>query len=408
MVERRRVLPSRRSAAVLAVLVAVIALAVLLSPGDEGAAGAAQVPQADSVVLERLPTKLSDPTSRELMAARTALASDPQNLRHAVRVARMDIQQARARSDPRFLGYAQAALGPWWELESPPPPVLLLRATIRQSTHDFERALADLDALVKLTPDDAQAWLTRSVVLGVRGRYDEARQSCQPLAGRTSPLVLAVCHASLEGVTGDAAGAYERLSRATRRSASLEEQSWASSILGEIATRRGDVPGAEQSFKRALAADPDDAYVLGAYADLLLDQARPAEAAALVQGRSVNDALLLRLALAQVAIHGRNADELVSDLRGRFEASHLRGDTVHRREEARFELGLLHDAPKALELAKANWEVQREPWDVRVLLESALAAHDPAAAAPALAFLDEHHLEDPVIRSIAARLRGAP
>jgi hypothetical protein len=93
-------------------------------------------------------------------------------------------------------------------------------------------------------------------------------------------------------------------------------------------------------------------------------------------------------------------------LGARFEASHLRGDTVHRREEARFELELKGDARAALALARANWDVQREPWDVRVLLASAVAAGEPGTAAPALAFLDEHHLEDPRIRALAARLRG--
>jgi uncharacterized protein (TIGR02996 family) len=399
---------SRRSAIVLGLLAVVIGAAVLLSPRDKGARGAAYVPASDSAVLEKLPVRVGDPRVRELSSLRASLAADPKNVALAVRVARLDIEEARARSDPRYLGYAQAALATWWDLPEPPPPVLLLRATIRQSVHDFDRALGDLDALVKLTPDDPQAWLTRSVVLGVRGRYDEARQSCAPLAGRTTPLVIAVCTASLDAVTGDAAGAYERLSAVARRSPRPDEQAWASSVLGEIAVRRGDVPAAERDFKSALASDPDDAYVLGAYADLLLDQGRPAEAAALVRARTVNDALLLRLALAEVALHGPRADELVSDLSARFDASHLRGDTVHRREEARFALGLLHDAPRALALAKANWDVQREPWDVRVLLESALAAHDPAAARPALDFIDQSHLEDPVIRALAARLRAAP
>lgn len=36
---------------------------------------------------------------------------------------------SRARSDPRYLGYAQAALGTWWDSPSP-PEVRVLRATI--------------------------------------------------------------------------------------------------------------------------------------------------------------------------------------------------------------------------------------------------------------------------------------
>jgi len=93
-------------------------------------------------------------------------------------------------------------------------------------------------------------------------------------------------------------------------------------------------------------------------------------------------------------------------LAARYDASRLRGDTVHRREEARFVLGVKHDARGALELARGNWAVQREPWDLRVFLEAALAAKDPAVAAPALAFLDENHLEDGRIRAIAQSLRA--
>jgi Tfp pilus assembly protein PilF len=403
---RERFLPTRRSGIVLGVLAAAIALAVLLSLGDKSARGGPYVPAADSAVLQELPSRVKDPASAELSGLRRALLADPNNVMLGTRVARLDIQESRARSDPRYLGYAQAALGPWWELPNPPPPVLLLRATIRQSTHDFDRALVDLDALVKLTPGDPQAWLTRSVVLSVRGRYDEARASCAPLLGQTSPLVIAVCNSSIDGLTGSAAKAYAELSKAMGQSRSADERAWAESTLGEFAVRLGDPAHAEESFKAALAVDPNDAYVLGAYADLLIDLHRPKEAVVLVKDRTINDALLLRLALAEAALHGKDEEAHIQELRARFDASHLRGDVVHRREEARFELGLEHDANKALELAKANWEVQREPWDVRVLLESALAAKDPAAAAPALEFLDEHHLEDPMIHAAADRLRA--
>jgi tetratricopeptide (TPR) repeat protein len=401
-----RLLPTRRSAIVLGALAVAIALAVVLSAGNKGARGAPYVPAADSVVVEELPARISDDRSRTLALLRKELAAHPDDVTIATRLARLDIQEGRARSDPRYMGYAQAALAPWWDLETPPPPVLLLRATIRQNQHDFDRALADLDALVKRTPDDPQAWLTRSVVLGVRGRYDEAKQSCLPLAGQTSPLVVAVCKASVDGLTGDAKGAYARLTDAMRLSQSADERAWAESTRGELAERLGDTPHAEESFKAALTSDPNDAYVLGAYADLLLDVERPAEAAALVRDRTINDALLLRLALAEKAMRARGLEEHTDELRARFEASHMRGDVVHRREEARFELGLLGHADQALDLAKANWEVQHEPWDVRVLLESALAAHDPAAASPALEFLDAHHLEDPVIHGEAERVRA--
>ncbi len=84
----------------------------------------------------------------------------------------------------------------------------------------------------------------------------------------------------------------------------------------------------------------------------------------------------------------------------------MRGDTVHRREEARFTLDLLHQPDRALDLARANWDVQREPADARILLETALAAGHPDAAAPALAWQRDNHVQDARLDALAARLHA--
>jgi hypothetical protein len=101
-----------------------------------------------------------------------------------------------------------------------------------------------------------------------------------------------------------------------------------------------------------------------------------------------------RFALALQAQHSKELPAQVEQLRDRFEASRLRGDRVHLREEARFTLHLL-DAPKsALKLAQENWQVQKEPADIRILLEAALAAHDAAEADAARDWLRKTSLED--------------
>jgi tetratricopeptide (TPR) repeat protein len=366
-----------------------------------------RTPASDTEVLERLPLGSSDPRIREQDRLRRILAANPNDLRTALTLARLDTELSRARSDPRFLSYAQAALGPFWDMPSPPTEVLVLRATIRQSQHDFDRALVDLDRVIAVDPGNAQAWITRSVVLAVKGRYAEAKASCQPLPRLASDLVFAVCETAIDAVTGSAGPAYERLQAVIARSPGLSpaENEWAVSTLGEIALRLGHEADAEKHFRAALGLDPDDPYVLSAYADLLIDQERPAEAEKLLRGQTDNDNLLLRLALAEADTHSKDAAAHAELLRARFRASHLRGDTVHRREEARFVLGLEDDPSAALALARANWDVQREPWDIRVLLEAAHAARRPKEAAPALEFLDANHLQDPRILAIAAKVR---
>jgi hypothetical protein len=83
---------------------------------------------------------------------------------------------------------------------------------------------------------------------------------------------------------------------------------------------------------------------------------------------------------------------------------------VHLREEARFTLHLLAAPEAALELALGNWQVQKEPADVRVLLESALAAHNPEATDAVRQWLKESRLEDVQLARLMsqARIPGDP
>ena len=77
-----------------------------------------------------------------------------------------------------------------------------------------------------------------------------------------------------------------------------------------------------------------------------------------------------------------------------FSVEEQRGEAVHRREQARFLLDVAHDSSAALGAAQENWQVQREPADVLILLRAAHAAGRPDAAAPALQFVRQHGLED--------------
>jgi hypothetical protein len=59
-------------------------------------------------------------------------------------------------------------------------------------------------------------------------------------------------------------------------------------------------------------------------------------------------------------------------------------------------------------LAQANFAVQCEPQDLRVLLEAALAAGKWKAADPALALLRETGLEDPHLQGLVSQLTTPP
>jgi len=338
------------------------------------ARGEPYVPATDDVVLERLPEKI-DPSLRALKRMRAGLAADPRNLELATAYARRAIEASRASGDPRFLGAAQAALAPWCSDPAAPPAATILRATLRQSQHDFDGALADLDRVIART-NDGQALLTRATVLTVQGRYPAAREDCARLVRRTSALVVATCDAGPASLAGDADAAYRRLMAQLARSADDEGvRTWSLTLAGEIAARAGNAAAADAHFAAARALDPRDAYLKAAYADFLLDQDRAREVVALVEADERNDALLLRLTLAEQRLPERARAYAAhrAELADRFDAARRRGDVVHRREEARYRLAIAGDAAGALALARDNWAVQREPADLRILADAARA-----------------------------------
>ena len=386
----------------------VSALAALLLTIASAARAEPFLPTDDSLVIERLPTPAGG-TQRELRALREELTRNPDDLAAAIRLARRYIEIGRADFDPRYNGRAQAVLQPWWNLDPPPTAVLLLRATLRQNRHEFEPALTDLSAVLAADPRNPQALLTQAVILQVVGRHDDARRSCARLTLLTTPLIAAACLADVASVSGQAARAYALLRRALDAApdAAAEVRLWALTALAEIAVRAGDPTAAEQDFRAALALGIKDAYLLGAYADFLLDRGRAAEARDLLAGETRADPLLLRLALAEQALGAPALSAHVAALNARFAASRMRGDTVHLREEARFALHLLSDPVTALQLATENWRVQREPWDARLVLEAALAADAPSAAVDVLHWLEATGLEDPHIARLVRRVRDS-
>ena len=367
-----------------------------------GAQAAPFIPASDEETLERLPLSPGDPALRRLRDMGARLKDSPSDLPLALRVARGYVELGRATGDPRYVGYAQAALAPWWGLERPPAEVLLLRAALRQRLHQFDAALADLAEVLRAEPRNARARLIRATVLQVTGAFDPARADCERMTGLTLELIRRACLANVDAVAGRLADAYDDLRRASESAASAppEIRSWILTMLAEMAARADKNEAAEAHFRAALAFAPDDFYLLGAYADFLLDRGRPAEVETLLQGKDSVDPLLLRLALAARARNANALGSRVAQLRDRFEASRLRGDAIHLREEARFVLALIGDPKAALKLATENWRAQKEPADIRILAEAALAAKDFAALGMARDWLNATGFEDAQLTKI--------
>lgn len=366
---------------------------VLLDASGAHAATDQFVPLDDTVVVERLRERPLDQTDLAFRAARARLRTAPTLLPLAEEVAQRSIALARRDGDPRHIGVAYAALTPWLSLADPPVTVRLLRATLLQSVHQFEPALGELEEVLRRQPRNAQAWLIRATILQVLGRYAEAQASCERLPPLGASFYAQACLAELSSLTGHASEGHAQLAALQANPRVGTDVRWLSLVMAEMEERMGDFGAADRHYREALATSPD-AYTKAAYADFLLDRGRAAEVIDLLGGEQRADPLLLRLALAYRAQHRAEWVATVAALQARFDAARLRGDRVHLREEARFELELRDQPQRALPLAIQNWAVQKEPADALILLHSAAAAGTPEQAKTVVAFIRANHVTD--------------
>ena len=146
-----------------------------------------------------------------------------------------------------------------------------------------------------------------------------------------------------------------RPTKPTRRSG--QPRRWARSRSGSGAAR---TPAGMSSGTRSRAGD---SYVVGAFADLLLDDGRARAAADLVRDRTENE-VLLRLVLAEVASPAKQAEPHAALLASRSDASHLRGEpSTAGKKRVSFCRCATMRRPRLPSAGRL--ERQREPWDVK-------------------------------------------
>jgi len=385
--------------------VSVLVLALNASPAH----AVPFTPKTDSEVVERLPLA-SDASARQLESLRRQLAGRPDDYALRLDIGRRYFALAMAQGDPRLVGYAAAAVAPLEARSAGLADYWLLRGQLEQFSHQFEPALASLAKAIQIDPKSSEPIAWRAAIFMVQARYTEAKAECERLTAVAETLFATGCRTYAQAATGalkpafDALNAAVRTAVAARLAPAPELMLWAYTRLAEMAIRLQQNEAAENLLKSALKQGVTDQFLLGAYADFLLAQQRPAEVLKLLAGWERSDILLLRLAMAGRATKDARATNWTSQLRDRFQAAAQRGDRLHEQEAARFELDIEGNPAKALAAATSNYAVQKEPRDAEILLRAALAAQQPKAAQPALDWLRSSRYEDPAFDRLAVQL----
>ncbi|HSV36271.1 MAG TPA: hypothetical protein VLI46_11985, partial [Ramlibacter sp.] len=274
-----------------------LAAALLLSLSF-AAFAAPFTPASDTEVVERLPSGAGDPSVRRVDSLRKQLAARPGDAALRVEIARRYFDLAMAQGDPRYVGYASAAIAPLAQAGANNAAYWLVRGLLQQYGHDFDGALQSLARSAELDPQSPEPIAWQAAIHMVRAQYAQALSHCTRLVPLAHPLHAQGCTAYVQAATGNLLPAYQALGKqfTDTEAAPPELALWVRTRLAEMAVRLQRFDEAEAHFKEALKLGVTDQFLLGAYADFLLLQKRPAQVLTLLAGWERSDILLLRLA----------------------------------------------------------------------------------------------------------------
>ena len=329
-------------------------------------------PSRGDEVIERLPT-----ITRVRPAAVVSAVADPVA---AATQARSHIATARQTGDTRYWGRAQAVLAPWWDKPDAPVDLAILQATVQQGRHDFKASRLILQAALRRSPGHAQGWLNLAALERLSGHYAEALHACDAVARAGQTLYALACQLETQSMQGQNVAARKGFTQLLAETQDPAQISWLQSLLAESEERAGADAAALSAYQRSLQAEPD-LYTSIALSDLLLRTGKTAQALAVLQPLPQTDAVLLRQATAMRRLNNPDWKTLRATLREWNAELARRGDdlTLHGREQALVALWLDDDAPGALQIARRNLDLQREPIDWWVALQSARQAKDAVA-----------------------------
>jgi hypothetical protein len=331
-------------------------------------------PAQDDTILEKLGPRLIAPRTVQAPRSTSNTSSvpkvvSPEDLIASVKQA---ISLARQTADPRYLGQAQALIGAQWSQPQAGYELLTLQATIEQSRHEFAQARKTLQtALKQLAPSHAQAWLTLANIERVQGNYAASESACKSINTPAAALYANACLLETQSLQGQWALARKGFAALLREQRPPEQKAWLQSLMAENEERAGASKAALDLYAASLSQD-NDGYTALAYADALLRSQQATSAIAALANQPASDSVLIRRAAAFKMLSDPKFQSVSNELAARFAAAAQRGETAgHAREQALYELLVRGDAPKALKFAKNNLELQREPIDWLIAIQSA-------------------------------------
>ncbi len=317
---------------------------------------------------------------------RDLIRKDPNSVQAHVALAQVYMQQARTTLDEaRYVPLAQQALERALALEPGNVHARLLQASLYNKLHQFEKGEALARELLAQYPQNAFAQGVLVDALVELGRYQEAVAASDRLLATRPDLASYARAAYLRELHGDHDGALEALELAAAAGvAGREDRAWTLYHVGELMLKNNDREAASRVFNGLLDERPGYAYALGGLAQVALVEGKYPEAIALFdQAYEAAPSSAFLEGLAEVYATMDDAEREAAMARrveaGLQEAAGY-GENV-RMEYADFLADQERDLPRALEMAKAEYE--RRPGHLHALETYAWTLHKSGRSAEA-------------------------
>lgn len=369
-------------------------------------------PDSADAVVDTLPPAIVELAADIRRQQTSADLVDPsQILSQAMAAYQLAVSSGDARAHGRTLSILQR----WPDGSQPPAMYHILLAAVQQHNHAFDEALSQLQPIIGAGPGAAnsaaymQALMMTAQIGLVTGDYARVAQSCEALRNAARRPLFVNCQAQLDGVTGNARAALDLVDDTLRNSAQLNALDYQElfTTAAVINHRLGNTAQAENYYQNALRLAPDLGYLKVNFANLLLEQGRHNE---LIGWLSTEDdatlnpelsILLARGLLARgTAADRQRADNLVARLARDFELAFMRNEAIPHKEYAQYALQLAGQPTEALQAAKENWSVQKEPSDTRLLASAAAANDDLATLREVEQWINDVGTEDTRLQAI--------
>lgn len=321
------------------------------------------IPKDDQQILETLPS--DSPPARYLSSddfSSSKNTNDPEQTSQL-------LERAYLQGDPRALGQARAQLD---QTTDQSIETLMLRARALQSDHKFSEAKELLKQILSKDTAHPDALLTLSSLLVVQGQFEEAIGYCNKLDDPELRVYELACQAQIQSMTGQLEQAKQTLSGLAAIALGLDASTarWIYLMQADAALRSQDTSLADEVFS---VIDAQTVPALMARADWLLSNGEYQEVIQLLKTHTDKDALLLRLITAQIKLRDPKSKQNLALMEERIEVWQIRQENAHMREQATYAM-LANQVDSALQLARNNWQQQRETADIEIYTKAAIQA----------------------------------